>query len=236
MFTINQGEETVRLLIGVVDSVTCGATPSINLLEFLWDTTLIFAFTKYGIVCFRLDSPKVLYFRHNGTASGCWTQNSLCRPCFGNYRHRVDPFLPEFTDSSSCRCHVCLRQPPSLRSLASYTVFHITNNLSEFTLSSEILYQQYVRALEFNIVRIDRLIPHSFPHLHCTFARAEGCRIVKRYHKACVDHSQFPCYTHTGEYFASKDKIIARFCTDKYEWWCDLCHKPLFATAECLLC
>ena len=131
---------------------------------------------------------------------------------------------------------MCLRQPQSLRSLASYTVFHITNNLSEFTLSSGTLYQHYVRAVESNIVSIDRLIPRSFLKLSCTFVRASGCCINKRFHKACVTPSQFHWYTYTEEYYATKDETIARLCTDSYEWWCDLCYKPLFATADCVFC
>jgi len=164
MFAITQGDVTVEFLLGVVDvTVTCGSKSNINLLEFLWDTTAIFAFQMYGIVCVPLDSPNVHYLRHYGAISGGWMHNSLCRTCFRNYRPILDPFVPAFTGSSSCTCHVCLRQPLSLRSLASYTVFHITNNLSEFTLSSGTLYQHYVRTVESNIVPVDTLIPRSFP-------------------------------------------------------------------------
>jgi len=217
VFEITQGEETVRVLIVVLDTVTViyGSQSCINFLEFLCDNTLIFAFLKYGIVCVPLVSPTVLYLSHHRATSGGWTQSSLCTPCFLNYRLVLGDFIPTCTYSSSYRCHVCLRQPPSLRSLASYTVFHISNNLSEFTISSETLYQHYVRAVESNIVPVDRLIPDSFPYLRCTFARGKDSRSVKRYHKACVDPSQFPWYTHTGEYCASKDEIIARLCTDK---------------------
>jgi len=76
----------------------------------------------------------------------------------------------------------------------------------------------------------------SFPQLRCTFARGRDYGGVKRYHKACVDPSQFPRHIHTGEYSASNDEVIARPCTDKHEWWCDLCDNPLFATAECPFC
>jgi len=145
-------------------------------------------------------------------------------------------FIPECSDSTSCRYHVCLRQPPSLRSLASFAVFHITNNLSEFTLSSEILYHHYGRSVKSKIVPAEKLIPITFPHLGCTFARDKDSPGVKRYHKACVDPSQFPWYTQTGEYCHSKDVVIDRLCTDKYEWWCDFCDKLLFATAGCLFC
>jgi len=133
-------------------------------------------------------------------ASGGWTQTSLCRSCVLNYLPVFDDFIPECSDSTSCRCHVCLRQPPSLRNLASYAVFHITHNLSEFTLSSETLYHHYVRAVKSKNVPVERLIPNTIPHLCCTFARVKDSHSVKRYHKACVEHSQFPWYTHTGEH------------------------------------
>jgi len=115
VYSLTFGEDTVELLIELVDvTANYGSRSSINLMEFLWKSTLIFAFTTYGIVCVPLDSPKVIYLRHHGTASGGWTQDALCRPCFGNYRHRVDPFVPECKDSNSCRCLECLRHPPYL--------------------------------------------------------------------------------------------------------------------------
>jgi len=61
LFAITQGVETVQFLLGVVDSVTCGAKSSINFPEFLWDTAVNFAFQMYVMVCVLLDSPKVLY-------------------------------------------------------------------------------------------------------------------------------------------------------------------------------
>ena len=97
MFNITQGAETVQLLIGVVDSVTCGTNSSINLLELLWDTTVLFAFQMHGIVCVPFDSPKVLYLRQYGTSSGGWTQTSLCLPCFKDYRPSTKTFLPTCT-------------------------------------------------------------------------------------------------------------------------------------------
>jgi len=112
----------------------------------------------------------------------------------------INCFIPMCTNSISCRCHVCLRQPPSLRSLASFTVFHITNNLSEFTLLSETLYQHYVRA--------NRLIPDYFRHLRCTFARGPSTPSIKRYHKDCVDPSEFPWYTHTGNTVPQRMRLL----------------------------
>ena len=102
---------------------------------------------------------------------------------------------------------MCASDPPRL---ASFTVFHIATNCSELTLSSETLYENYVRSAESNIVQVDRLVPESFPHLRRTYARGP-CSLATRYHKACVNPSLFPWYAHTGEYCDWKEEIIARF-------------------------
>ena len=52
---------------------------------------------------------------------------------------------------------MCLRQVSSIRSLASYTDFHLTLTLFQFTLSSKTLYHQFVYAADSNNVPVDRL-------------------------------------------------------------------------------
>ena len=166
VYSITLGEETFTCLLGFVDTVTvpCGSTSSNNFMELLWDNKVVFSFQKYGIVCVPLDSPRVLYLRHHGAQSSGSTQSSLCKRCAKYYQPQTAPYLPTCTASSSCKCHVCLRQPPSLLGLASYTVFHITANISEFTHTSETLYHNYIRSVRTNLVPADRLIPHTFPH------------------------------------------------------------------------
>ena len=137
------------------------------------------------------------------------------------------------TGTRSCRCNVWLLQAPSLRSLAFYTVFHLTFNLSEFTLTHRTLYHQYVYAAESNIVPVDRLIPHTFPQLECTFVR-DNHDIRKRFHKACVIPSGRYWYTYYGEYSATREEAVAALCNNKDEWWCDFCTRTLFKTTECV--
>jgi len=183
-----------------------------------------------------LDSPKILYLRHHGAESSGWTQSSLCQRCARYYQPRTNPFLPQCTASSSCKCNVCVRQPSSVRSLASYAVFHITTNIPEFTLTSDTLYNNYIHGVRSNLVPEDRLIPFTFPQLRCAFAWGMGCSTRRRFHKTCVDPALFPWYTHTGEYCDSKAEVIARLCNDRHEYWCDVCNKPLFATTDCMFC
>ena len=65
---------TVPFLIAIVDvSVPCGSKANINLAEFMWENTSIFAFKMYGIVCVPLDTPTVLNVHHHWATSGGWT-------------------------------------------------------------------------------------------------------------------------------------------------------------------
>jgi len=125
----------------------------------------------YAIVCVPLDTHTVLYLNHHRSASKGWTSDNLCDVCLEEFRLILQPFVDNCTYGSSCKFKVCLRQPPSLRSLASHTVFHLTFNLSQFTLTSRTLHHKYFYAVESNIVPEVKLVPLTFSPLQCTFVR-----------------------------------------------------------------
>jgi len=182
VYEIRHDSVTVPFYITVVDmSAHCGSRPSINLAEFMWENACIFAFKLYALVCVPFDTPTVFYLHHHGANNGGWSPDSICKESLEEFQ----PFIGNCTGTRSCRCNVCPRQAPSLRSLASYTVFYLTLNLSQFTLTHRTLYHQYVYAEESNIVPADRLIPRTFPQLQCTFVRDNRCDIRRRFHKAC---------------------------------------------------
>jgi len=106
---------------------------------------------------------------------------------------------------------VCLRHAPSLRSLASYTIFHLTFNLSEYTLTHRTFYHQYVYAAESNIVAVDSFIPLTFTKLQFNFVRDNRCDIRKRFQKACVIPSGRYWSTYYEECCATRDEAMAKF-------------------------
>ena len=65
--------------------------------------------------------------------------------------------------------------------------------------------------MESNIIPVDRLIPDSFPHLRCTFARTKGRSIVQRFHKPCVDPSQFPGTLTPGSTVPPRMRLLLAF-------------------------
>jgi len=220
---------SVPFHITIVDvSVYCGSQSIINLAEFIWKHVCVFAIKMYPIVCVPLNTPTVFYLHRHRAASDGWTSDSLCDECLEEFRLILQPFVGNCTYGRSCGCNVCLRQPPSLRGLASNTVFHLTFNLSEFALTSRTLYHQYLYAVESNIFPEDRLVPLTFSRLQCTFVRDKRCAISKRFHNNCVIPSERYWSTTYATYCASQEEAIATLSDEKDNWWCDFCHGPLF--------
>jgi len=187
VYEIRHDGVTVPFLITVIDvAVQCGSKSNINLAEFMWENASIFVFKMYGIVCVPFDTPTFLYLHHHGATSGGWTPDSLCKERLNEFKYILRTFICECTSTLSCKCNVCLRQAPSLRSLASYTVFRLTFNLSEFKLTRRALYHLYFHAVKSVIVPLDMLIPITFLKLQCTYVHGQHCDASKRFHKACT--------------------------------------------------
>ena len=57
---------------------------------------------------------------------------------------------------------VSLGQPPSLRSTATHTVFHLVYKLGKFELSHDTTYRQYVYAVKARSLSVGQLFPETF--------------------------------------------------------------------------
>jgi len=231
VYEITHDGVMVPFLLAIVDvSVPCGSKSNINLAELMWENASIFAFKMYGIVCVPLDTPPFLYLHHHGATSGGWTLDSLCKVCLNEFQTILKLFICDCTGTRSCKYKVYLSQAPSLRSLASYTVFHLTFNLADFKLSRRTLYHQYLYAVKSVIVPLDRLIPLTLPKLQCTYVRHNYCDARKRFHKTCTILSHHYWGTHWEVHCDTDEEAVAKLCTEK-DWWCDVCKRPLFKTA-----
>jgi len=163
--------------------------------------------------------------------------DSLCDGCSEDIRLTIEPIVGNCTSDRSCGCNVCLRRPPSLRNLASHTVFLLTFNLSQFTPSGRTLYHQYLYTVESTTVTEEELVPltfFTFKTLKCTFVRDKRCASNKRFLYDCVIPSDRYWPATYIMFCESTEDAIATLCDDKYDWWCDFCTRPLFKTRSCL--
>ena len=82
-----------------------------------------------------------------------------------------------------CKCNLCLRQPTTLRDLASHSVFHFTFNLSEFQITARTLYHHYLQATNSHLVPEHKLIPHTGTCLQSAYARHTLCERETSFHE-----------------------------------------------------
>jgi len=196
-----------------------------------------FAVRTYSIVCVPLNTPTVLYLHHHRSNSDGWESLVLCNNCVKEIVNILQPMVGKRTSDPSCRCNVCLRQPPTLRNLASHTVFHYTFNLSQFTLTDRTLYHQYLYAVESQEVSEERLVPdtvHTLATLKCWFVLHKRCGDSKRYNRDFVSPSERQCHTTYMMFFEDAEEAIASLCDDIDVFWCNFCTMPLFKTRDCL--
>lgn len=78
----------------------------------------------YAIVAMPSDKPKILYLKHQQSASDGWIRNLLCDKFFEEHTEILTPIINNCKFQLSCKCKQCVRQPSSLRSLAAQAVFH----------------------------------------------------------------------------------------------------------------
>jgi len=76
---------------------------------------------------------------------------------------------------------ICHRRPPTLTGLVSYTLFHLTPKVDQFTLTGSTLSEQYLYVLQFGFVLKHKVNPDTFPVLKCNFIRLRHWGI-KRFH------------------------------------------------------
>jgi len=192
-YNISYEGVTLTFHLVLVDAtVYCSPRACLNFVEFIWDNIKTFAFIKYAIVCVPLETPTILFLRHYRAASDCWTYNlraACCRDCTPSIRQFINncTFPHSYsTYRNSCKCNLCLRQPPNLSDLASHSVFHLTFNLSEFQLTARTLYHHYLHAANSHLVPEHKLIPHTGIYLQSAYVHPTLCGRDTKFREYCI--------------------------------------------------
>lgn len=119
------------------------------------------------------ETIKVLYPKQYRTISEAWKTNLFCDSCFENSTEMLAPVRVSCIFQVSCRCNICLRQPPSLRSLASHAVFHVRYNIGQFELTVETVCNNYKYETNSQKVSLHKLVPFTFSTLHCNYVNID---------------------------------------------------------------
>jgi hypothetical protein len=136
--------------IHLFDSENCGRGSNLNFINYSWDNYLILPCRKYSIVILEtefLKHPRIYYLKHYRAGSDGWTARLYCNSCISNCKRAVQNDIFGCNLSDECRCIVCLRQPLTLKSLASHSVFQVLYNLDRFVLTATTAYEEYKFAI-----------------------------------------------------------------------------------------
>jgi hypothetical protein len=128
----------------------------------------------------------------------------------------------------TCRCNVCLRQPPKLFDMAHHVYSKMVYNLDRFVLTPDTTYAHYVYAAHSTLVGYSQLLPSTYPNitLHCRFEK-----LTHRLHSQCPGRGSWNgCLYRT---FSCVGDALSALYRDENIYWCRYCRKGLFFPLAC---
>jgi len=176
-----------------------------------------------------LKHSRPFFLKHYRAESDGCTTRLFCDSCASYSRRRVQNYILGCTKTDGCRCNVCLRQPPTLKSLASHSVFNVLFDLDHFVLSSTTTYEECKFVANSKKVSSFRLLPpDSFPdfrYVYYVLSQSPTARI----HWACcalLNYEEIWSVIRNVKF--SRESAVVSIVNDKQFWWCSHCHRPLF--------
>jgi hypothetical protein len=100
----------------------CGRNSALNFVNCIWDNCSILPYRKYSIVILEtefLKQAKIYYLKHYRAESDGWTSQLFCDSCISVSKRSLQEYTFGCTISNTCKCNLCICQPPTLISLAS---------------------------------------------------------------------------------------------------------------------
>jgi hypothetical protein len=83
---------------------------------------------------------RLLCLRYYAVPSVGWSHGSGCAICRDTTRQQIRHLTGCLAPAESCRCNICVRQPPSLKALAFHAHFTLVLNIEWFKLTRHVTY------------------------------------------------------------------------------------------------
>jgi hypothetical protein len=194
-YDVNErGTPEIRLRL-VTTTQDCGPESILDLVKFCWVNAERFNSIKYAVVvlpkfCYGLPFGyglhRLICLRYYRAVSDGWRDELNCRPCTTEYQGLLRPLVGCHLPAT-CRCTVCLWQPPSLRDAASHVLFRDVYKIQHvFHLISNTAFNVYVYAVRSGRVDTERLLPPAFPII--TLWSATNTSLNSSHHLTCPVH------------------------------------------------
>jgi hypothetical protein len=159
-------------IIGVDVPAPTGVLCNVDFIHFVWNNFEFISHKRFALTLipsgYTEGKPMLLGLKYYRAICDGWKDGSNCITCMEDYRQRVRDDVCCLLHRT-CRCNVCLRQPPKLFDLAQHVYSKMVYNLDRFMLTPDTTYGQYVYAALSILVRYTQLLPPTYPNitLHC---------------------------------------------------------------------
>lgn len=232
-YTVSCDDFRMRFTIyGIDASTNCDTYSNLDFINFIWDNFDRFHFVRYALTLVRRDYlslPELVCMKYYRAESDGWRNDILCNTCISRTQTRFQHMI-SCLRTRDCRCTICARQPPSLLSSASNTLFRLVLEIGRFELTRETTYAQYIQAVRSYRVPTNQLLPPDFPNIRLHFR----CNVfVYKLHKHCPGEGLWTVqmdYTFRSESEAVRSLVSKRF---QNTYWCRHCRRGLFFYSEC---
>jgi hypothetical protein len=130
-YDVRLGGLEVSVVFMGVDSVPCVNYSNVDFVNFVWHNLDVYSFRKHALTILPDPSPRrkpLLFLQYYRAANMGWNVPSGCVRCVDTFRFNIRPLTSCIAHNEACSSNIGRRQPPSLKVLASYTLFKFTCN------------------------------------------------------------------------------------------------------------
>jgi hypothetical protein len=199
--------------------------PFKKFVNYVWDNYTNLPCQKYAMAILE---TKIYYLKNFRAESDRWSSFIYCDYCITLCKNSLRGCTFSCNQSDTCKCNLCLSQPPTLKSLASRSVFYDLYHLDKFVLSATITYEQYRFAANSKKVTYGRLLPDTFPVITFEYFYRATFENERMHRKCCPDlQDEGTCFGSFYENFVSAQETVKSIVDYKEFWWCCRCDRPL---------
>jgi hypothetical protein len=137
-YRVKHEESEIKITIYPINCPKATIYSKLNLVHYFWDECALVPLTRYAVVLLVIDIPvsTIVFLKHHRITSDGWTSRLVCPACMLRAKPGIQRNVVGCNKTSACTCLMCLKQPPTLKSLASHSVFRVLFNSSTFVLSA----------------------------------------------------------------------------------------------------
>jgi hypothetical protein len=232
-YRVSRGESVFYRTIYLVNCSIVTRHSNLNLVNYFWENCELVPCRRYSIVLLLIDVPisNIYFLKHHMIERVGWTSRLICTSFVLKTKRGMQRYVVGCDKTEACKCVMCLRQPATLKSIASHSVFRVLFNSASFALSVETSYEEYKFMANSAKISPRRLFPEkALPTLDYSYSYHPQFPPYRYHMECCFGNAAQFWHTRCSVKFNSLDGAIKSIVENKHLYWSSQCDRPLFVT------